>query len=96
MPKILRVTKKDCAKPGCPNDQRSQVLARDDEVIERSGDFSSWHMRVSANVRSAPSIAAAGKRMQTRAVFKQRLNQPQFQIGPIGVRVQQGPKLPPL
>jgi hypothetical protein len=24
------------------------------------------------------------------------LNQPQFQIGPIGVRVQQGPKLPPL
>jgi hypothetical protein len=34
--------------------------------------------------------------MRTRAVFKQRLNQPQFQIGPIGVRVQQGPKLPPL
>jgi hypothetical protein len=24
------------------------------------------------------------------------LDQPQFQIGPIGVRVQQGPKLPPL
>jgi hypothetical protein len=24
------------------------------------------------------------------------INQPQFQIGPIGVRVQQGPKLPPL
>jgi hypothetical protein len=32
----------------------------------------------------------------TRAVFKGWLNQPQFQIGPIGVRVQQGPKLPPL
>ena len=32
----------------------------------------------------------------TRAVFKQWLDQPQFQIGPIGVRVQQGPKLPPL
>jgi hypothetical protein len=29
-------------------------------------------------------------------VFKQWLDQPQFQIGPIGVRVQQGPKLPPL
>jgi hypothetical protein len=27
---------------------------------------------------------------------KQQLDQPQFQIGPIGVRVQQGPKLPPL
>jgi hypothetical protein len=24
------------------------------------------------------------------------LDQPQFQTGPIGVRVQQGPKLPPL
>jgi len=36
------------------------------------------------------------KRMHTRAVFTQYLNQPQFQIGPIGVRVQQGPKLPPL
>ena len=41
-------------------------------------------------------IAVAGKRMHTRAVFKRWLNQPQFQIGPIGVRVQQGPKLPPL
>jgi hypothetical protein len=38
----------------------------------------------------------AGKRMDTRVVFKQQVNQPQFQIGPIGVRVQQGPKLPPL
>jgi hypothetical protein len=28
--------------------------------------------------------------------FKQQLDQPQFQTGPIGVRVQQGPKLPPL
>jgi hypothetical protein len=25
-----------------------------------------------------------------------QLDQPQFQTGPIGVRVQQGPKLPPL
>jgi hypothetical protein len=32
----------------------------------------------------------------TRAVLKQSLDQPQFQTGPIGVRVQQGPKLPPL
>jgi hypothetical protein len=39
---------------------------------------------------------AAGKRMRTRAVLKQWLDQPQFQTGPIGVRVQQGPKLPPL
>jgi hypothetical protein len=31
-----------------------------------------------------------------RSVFKQQLDQPQFQTGPIGVRVQQGPKLPPL
>jgi hypothetical protein len=34
--------------------------------------------------------------MHTRAVLKRSLNQPQFQTGPIGVRVQQGPKLPPL
>jgi hypothetical protein len=34
--------------------------------------------------------------MHARAIFKQQLNQPQFQIGPIGVRVQHGPKLPPL
>jgi hypothetical protein len=39
-----------------------------------------------------PSLPANGCR---RAVFKQWLDQPQFQIGPIGVRVQQGPKLPP-
>jgi hypothetical protein len=31
----------------------------------------------------------------TRAVFKQQLNQPRFQIDPIGIRFQQGPKLPP-
>jgi hypothetical protein len=34
--------------------------------------------------------------MQVRTVFKRWLDQPQFQIGPIGVRVQRGPKLPPL
>jgi hypothetical protein len=34
--------------------------------------------------------------MHVRAAFKRWLDQPQFQIGPIGVRVQQGPKLPPL
>jgi len=26
--------KKDCDKPGCPNEHRSQVLARGGEVIE--------------------------------------------------------------
>jgi hypothetical protein len=52
-------------------------------------------MRFSANVCSALWTAAAGKRTHA-AVFKQWLDQPQFQIGPIGVRVQQGPKLPPL
>src|SRR5882757_9061651 len=31
MPKTSRDTKKDCGKPGCPNDHRSQVLARGDE-----------------------------------------------------------------
>ena len=30
------------------------------------------------------------------AALKQWLDQPQFQTGPIGVRVQHGPKLPPL
>src|SRR6266481_3884608 len=42
MPKTSRDTKKDCGKPGCPNDHRSQVVARGDEVIEQSGDFRSW------------------------------------------------------
>ena len=28
VPKTSRDTKKDCGKPGCPNDHRSQVLAR--------------------------------------------------------------------
>jgi hypothetical protein len=37
--------KKDCGKPGCPNDHRSQVLARDDEVIEKSA--TSAHVQVS-------------------------------------------------
>jgi|EndMetStandDraft_6_1072998.scaffolds.fasta_scaffold26681_3 hypothetical protein len=36
------------------------------------------------------------KRMRTRTVVGQWLDQPQFQTGPIGVRVQHGPKLPPL
>jgi hypothetical protein len=36
------------------------------------------------------------RQTDARAVFKRWLDQPQFQIGPIGVRVQQGPKLPPL
>ena len=34
-PKTSRDTKKDCGKPGCPNDHRSQVFARGDEVIEK-------------------------------------------------------------
>jgi hypothetical protein len=27
--------KKDCGKPGCPNDHRSEVLAGGDKVIEQ-------------------------------------------------------------
>jgi len=30
VPKTSRDTKKDCGKPGCPNDHRRQVLARGD------------------------------------------------------------------
>jgi hypothetical protein len=33
-PKASRDTKKDCGKPGCPNDDRSQMLARGNEAIE--------------------------------------------------------------
>ena len=33
-PKIFCDWKKHCGKPGCPNDHRSQVLARGDKVIE--------------------------------------------------------------
>jgi hypothetical protein len=40
--------------------------------------------------------AAVSEQMLARAIFEQQADQPQFQIGPIGVRVQQGPKLPPL
>ena len=36
------------------------------------------------------------RQTDARAVFKRQLDQPQFQTGPIGVCVQQGPKLPPL
>ena len=28
--------KKDCGKPGCPNDHRRKMLARWDEMIEQS------------------------------------------------------------
>jgi len=38
----LRDTEKDCGKPGCPNDHRSQCSGGD-EVIEQSGDLRSWH-----------------------------------------------------
>jgi hypothetical protein len=44
MPKILRDTQKDCGKPGCLNDYRTQVLApwrRDDRT--RAADFRNWH-----------------------------------------------------
>jgi hypothetical protein len=44
MPKILRDTQKDCGEPDCPNDHRSQVFSRGDEVIEQSGDFRFWHI----------------------------------------------------
>jgi hypothetical protein len=40
-----------------------------------------------------PPLPASGC---TRARLQAIADQPQFQIGPIGVRVQQGPKLPPL
>src|ERR1700682_1526269 len=41
MPKTSRDTKKDCGKPGCPNDHRSQVLARGDEdrMASANGTF---------------------------------------------------------
>jgi hypothetical protein len=39
MPKILCDTEKDCGKPGCPNDHRSQVLARGDEMVEQEWGF---------------------------------------------------------
>ena len=42
VPKTSRDTKKDCGEPGCPNDHRSQVLARGDEVNQRR-DFRCWH-----------------------------------------------------
>src|SRR6266478_2429732 len=43
VPKTSRDMKKDCGEPACPNDRRSQTLARGDEVIEQSGDFRYWH-----------------------------------------------------
>ena len=46
------------------------------------------------NDRLAPPAAVTDKRMQTCGL--EVAAQPQFQIGPIGVRVQQGPKVPPL
>jgi len=40
--KTSRDTKKGCVRPGCPNDHRSQVLARGDEMINKSVDFRLW------------------------------------------------------
>jgi hypothetical protein len=34
-PSISRDMKKDCGKPGCPNDHRSEVLSGGDKVIEQ-------------------------------------------------------------
>jgi hypothetical protein len=54
-------------------------------------------------VRRVPTIQREGVRFKKRWARRQErlcppygLDQPQFQTGPIGVRVQQGPKLPPL
>jgi hypothetical protein len=40
--KTSRDWKKDCGKPGCPNDHRSQVLSRGDGGEQRR-DFRCWH-----------------------------------------------------
>jgi hypothetical protein len=47
-----------------------------------------------AALRHEPPLPATDA--QARGLLNNKLNQPQFQTGPIGVRVQQGPKLPPL
>src|SRR5882757_9237729 len=45
VPNTSRDTMKDCGKPGCPNDDRSQMLARGDEVIERGTSVVvRWHI----------------------------------------------------
>src|SRR5258707_9876045 len=60
VPKTSRDTKKDCEKPGCPNDHRSQVLAGgdDDRMTSANGTFRTWRdvrlesvMRTKADVR---------------------------------------------
>jgi hypothetical protein len=57
---------------------------------ERDTETRTSFWRMSA-LRHEPPLPANGC---TRA--RSLSNQPQFQIGPIGVSVQQGPKLPPL
>src|SRR3979490_1875264 len=42
VPKTSRESKKDCGKPGCPNDHRSQVLARGDEDRMTSANGSTF------------------------------------------------------
>ena len=42
VPKTSRDLKKDCGKPGCPNDYRRRDFARGDEMMEQSGDFRLW------------------------------------------------------
>src|SRR6266581_4941163 len=44
VPKTSRDTKKDCGEPGCPNDHRSQVLARA-RGDRMSADFRCWRNR---------------------------------------------------
>src|SRR5579872_1587236 len=55
---------------------------------------------IAANPESMPPLGdsrARDARPSARSSgFKREADQPQFQIGPIGVRVQHGPKVPPL
>src|SRR6266436_2743663 len=68
-PKTSRDTQKDCGEPGCPNDHRSQVLARGDEVIERGtsvvGTFRTWHdVRLESVKRSKADNTIQGRQVR--------------------------------
>jgi hypothetical protein len=55
VPKTSRDTKKDCGKPGCPNDHRRQVLARGDRD-RMSATSAHGTFETSRNVRFSVAV----------------------------------------
>jgi hypothetical protein len=65
VPKTSRVTKKDCGKPGCPNDHHSLVLAGAGEMIEQER-----RLPPLARLRHANQLTHANQRENCPLIWK--------------------------